>query len=191
MNLIDIAVSVRKSENVLDRLRVAASSRVEPMRDTEDELDRLRLEDFERTELHKLRLEARAVLPFTEPSSFLQLLCHSTISDVLSLVHRRPKRKPGQVQDIRWHDDSSWYFKFWINLQPWLNWLLQYVTSLLYGTFRHPLRALDLLRLDWLSWFALFVLGPCLFVFSTMLGLLQTTSPQVARWLDNLGTSLM
>lgn len=152
-------------------------------------LAELHIGDFERTQLHKLRTEAHSLLFFTDQATFWHNFFIDGIDKLQNLgdkSHRRP-----QVRDIIWHDTDSWYTNLWVSVQPWWYWLMQYSILLIHDLCQHPILAMNLLRLDWLSWLAFFILGPILLLSTVLTAILQMISPSSIAALAEFGESLV
>lgn len=152
-----------------------------------EQLSAYRLEDFERTQLHKLRIEAQAVLIFTQPRLFFASLLESVAQQIGELLGKSHKRQP-QIEEILWYKHEHWYEILWLGLQPWFSWLWNYTRVIYYGFISSPSNALRSLRLTWLSWLFLFVLAPFLLLFTLSIEILLFSFPSLLGPLDSLGS---
>lgn len=153
-------------------------------------LTELSLADFEITQLHRLKIESRAVLIFTDPRYFIHSFIDYLAQQVGRLLGHSHKEEP-QTKDVIWHTHDQWYETLTLGLLPWYNWLFNYLKVFLGGFLPNPRTALRSLRLAWLSWLLLFILGPFLLVFTLIIELLIFFFPKLLGPLDWLGDQLM
>lgn len=154
------------------------------------QLNAYRLNDFERTQLHKLRIEARAILVFTQPMTFFESLIEKVNQRIGETCGDTHKKQP-QIVDVIWYDHNHWYETLWLGIQPWLNWANNYVSVIYAGFLSNPTNAWHSLRLTWLSWLLFFVLGPLLLAFTLTIELILYIAPELLGPLDMFGTSFM
>ena len=153
-----------------------------------ERLAELRLADFERTQLHKLRLESQAVLIFTDPRKYLRSAARQVEHFIGGLL--RHKQTRFEAQEIIWHDDNSWYIKLWLGLQAWIYWVARFSKVLFRGLVGHPQTASLSFINTWFSWLTLFFLGGIMLFFSIFASILRSTSPRWQDRLNQLATSL-
>lgn len=174
---------------MLDKQDTDPVHRIGDMQDF-SRLDVLRMEDFERSQLHKLRVESRAVLFWTNPGSFFRLMRAWGKRSIKRLAGKPLGRWP-QERVVIWHTHDAWYQTAWLGFQPFLFWFINFLAGIPTELIYRPSVVLQSMRKSIVSWLYLVILTPVLLLLSTISNIVTWMFPESLPVLREIGVAAM
>lgn len=175
----------------------------------ETAVSKLRMDDFEKTNILILRVESRNVLFLTEPKKFIAMGSQAFVKwvrDHVTHIQRRAElhhlaqsplaqpvntstqsMKVDEDTTVVWHDHDNIIAICWLMLSPWLNWARNFfgiTADLTFHANKVPLYA-------WIGWVYLAVLAPLLFIFQVFYNIASFYKPEDVKAIVDGGNKLM